>query len=242
MFEKYGCTGCHPGVNPSLDLTAGDSYDQLVGIQALEDPTLYRVVAGDPERSLLYLKVGGDPPVADIPAIGTRMPPDAPPIDPADIDLVRRWILQGAKDADGHTKGPTVPSPGNAADRSRRRRPRPRRRARPRSRDRSIGQDREPIEGALVTLLLKGPDLPGREEHYRVAVTDAAGEFTLGDAPRWRYARIAADRRSRSGQYHRREAAEWDQPAAVALRQTALKANFQGGRVECRSSTPTARS
>ena len=29
--------------------------------QALEDPTLYRVVAGDPGRSFLYLKVGGDP-------------------------------------------------------------------------------------------------------------------------------------------------------------------------------------
>ena len=35
VFERYGCTGCHPGVNPSLDLTAGKSYDQLVGVQAL---------------------------------------------------------------------------------------------------------------------------------------------------------------------------------------------------------------
>ncbi len=112
VFEKYGCTGCHPGVNPSLDLTEGKSYEKLVGIQALEDPTLYRVVAGDPEKSFLYLKMGGDPPVADIPAIGTRMPPGAPPPDPADLDLVRRWILQGAKDVDGQTKGPTVPSPG----------------------------------------------------------------------------------------------------------------------------------
>jgi hypothetical protein len=186
VFEKYGCTGCHPGVNPSLDLTAGNSYENLVGVQALEDPTLYRVVAGDPGKSFLYLKMGGDPPVADIPAIGTRMPPGAPPPDPADLDLVRRWILQGAKDVDGQTKGPTVPSPG----------------APPTGLDVAaatetegsatidgsvIGQDREPIEGALVTLLLKGSDLPGGEEHYRVAVTDASGNFTLPDAPIGQY-------------------------------------------------------
>jgi Carboxypeptidase regulatory-like domain len=182
VFEEYGCIGCHPGVNPSLDLTAGASYDQLVGIQALEDPTLYRVVAGDPDRSFLYLKLGGAAPVADIPAIGTRMPPNAPPIDPADLDLVRRWILQGAKGRDGKTGGPVVPSPGNP----------------PANLDVAaatttegtatiegsvIGADRQPIEGALVTLLLKGPDLPGGEEHYRVALTDAEGEFRLDDAP-----------------------------------------------------------
>lgn len=186
VFEKYGCTGCHPGVNPSLDLTEGNSYENLVGIQALEDPTLYRVVAGDPGRSFLYLKMGGDPPVADIPAIGTRMPPGAPPPDPADLDLVRRWILQGAKDVDGQTKGPTVPSPG----------------APPTGLDvpaatetegsatiegSVVGQVREPIAGALVTMLLQGAELPGGEEHYRVAVTDASGSFTLPDAPTGRF-------------------------------------------------------
>jgi hypothetical protein len=182
LFDKHGCIGCHPGVNPSLDLTAENSYDQLVGIQALEDPTLYRVVAGDPERSFLYLKIGGAPPVADIPAIGTRMPPGAPPIPRADMDVIRRWILQGAKGEDGTTGGPTVPSPGNP----------------PANLDVAaateaegtatvtgsvIGQDREPIEGALVTMLLKGPELPGGEEHYRVAVTGADGTFALADAP-----------------------------------------------------------
>jgi hypothetical protein len=182
VFQEYGCTGCHPGVNPSLDLTEGHSYDQLVGIEALEDPTLYRVVAGDPERSFLYLKIGGAAPVADIPAIGTRMPPNAPPMAAEDMDLIRRWILQGAKGPDGKTGGPVVPSPGNP----------------PTGLDVAaatttegtatiegsvIDEDRQPIEGALVTLLLKGPDLPGGEEHYRVVLTDAAGEFRLDDAP-----------------------------------------------------------
>jgi hypothetical protein len=182
VFETYGCTGCHPGVNPSLDLQQGKSYDDLVGIRALEDPALYRVVAGDPGKSFLYLKLGGDAPVADIPAIGTRMPPRAAPVDPADLDLVRRWILQGAKGPDGTTGGPKVPSPGSpptgldvAAATS------------PEGTATITGtvidQARKPIAGALVTLLLKGPDLPGGEEHYRVALTDASGAFTLDQAP-----------------------------------------------------------
>lgn len=186
VFDEYGCVACHPGVNSSLDLTPELSYEQLVGVPALEDPTLYRVVAGDPERSFLYLKIGGAPPVADIPAIGVRMPPFAPPIDAADMDVVRRWILQGAKDVDGETKGPTVPSPGNP----------PTGLDVPAATETAgtgtitgsvIGQDRRPLEGALVTLLLQGPDEPGGEEHYRVAVTGVDGRFALQDAPAGRY-------------------------------------------------------
>lgn len=186
VFAEYGCTACHPGVNPALDLTEGNSYDELVGIQALEDPTLYRVVAGDPERSFLYLKLGGAPPVADIPAIGTRMPPRAPPIDPEDLDLVRRWILQGAKGPNGLTGGPQVPTPGTP----------------PSELDVAaasetegsativgsvVDQRYEPIEGALVTMLLAGPGQEGGEEHYRVAVTGSEGRFTLANAPTGQY-------------------------------------------------------
>jgi hypothetical protein len=186
VFEEYGCVACHPGVNPSLDLTEGNSYDQLVGVRALEDPTLVRVVAGDPEHSFLYLKLGGAPPVADIPAIGTRMPPRAPPIGAEDLDLVRRWILQGAKGPDGRTGGPQVPTPGTP----------------PGDLDVAAATETEgsasitgsvvdqrfdPIEGALVTMLLQGAGQEGGEEHYRVAVTDAEGRFTLPNAPAGRF-------------------------------------------------------
>jgi len=186
VWNTYGCTGCHPGVNPSLDLRPGKSYDDLVGIRALEDPELVRVIAGDPGSSFLYLKLGGDPPVADIPGIGTRMPPRAPPIDAADLNLVRRWIEQGAKDENGETGGPRVATPGTpptgldvaAATEQRG----------TGTIDGSVvGQDRRPLKGALVTLLLKGADLEGGEEHYRVAVTDAAGKFTLPAAPAGSY-------------------------------------------------------
>jgi hypothetical protein len=186
VFDKYACTSCHPGVNSSLDLRAHRSYGDLVGIRALEDPELVRVVAGDPGSSFLYLKLGGDPPVADIPAIGTRMPPRAPPIDEADLELVRRWIEQGAKNPDGETGGPRVPTPGTppsdldvAAATERR--------GTGTISGSVIGEDRQPLGGALVTMLLKGADLEGGEEHYRVAVTNGAGRFTLRSAPAGSY-------------------------------------------------------
>lgn len=186
VWERYGCTGCHPGVNSSLDLREGRSYDSLVGIAALEDTSLTRVVAGDPERSFLYLKLGGAAPVADIPAIGTRMPPRSAPIAAEDLELIRDWIEQGAKDENGRTGGPRVATPGTpptdleAAAATR-----------PRGSGRITGtvvdQRRQPLSGALVTLLLTGGSQEGGEEHYRVAVTDASGTFTLGEAPAGRY-------------------------------------------------------
>jgi hypothetical protein len=187
VFEKYGCVSCHPGVNPSLDLTAAASYDDLVGIRALEDPRLYRVVAGDPEKSFLYLKLGGAPPIFDIPAIGTRMPPQAPPIDVADLALVRDWILGGAKDADGKTGGPEVTTPGSPPTGLSDRELATQQKGTGSITGTVIGQDREPIEGAFVTLLLAGEQLEGGEEHYRVAATDAEGRFTLAEAPEGRF-------------------------------------------------------
>ena len=187
VFQSNGCTGCHPGVNPSLDLQKGKSYDNLVGIKALEDPDLYRVVAGDPDRSFLYLKVGGNPVIADIPAIGARMPPDAPPISVEDMRIIHDWIAQGAKGPDGTTGGPKVITPGN---------PPASVEGTARSTDPKgtgtisgtvIGQNRKPIAGALVTLLLQGASLEGGEEHYRVAQTDTNGAYTLGEAPTGRF-------------------------------------------------------
>ena len=187
VFEKYGCTGCHPGVNPSLDLTKGKSYDNLVGIQALEDPRLYRVVAGDPGKSFLYLKLGGDAPIFDIPAIGTRMPPQSPPVAAADLSLVRDWILGGAKGVDGTTGGPEVTTPGSPPSGIRDVELAAQQRGTGSITGTVIDQKRRPLSGALVTLLLVGDQLQGGEEHYRVAETDNQGRFVLADAPAGRF-------------------------------------------------------
>ncbi len=187
VFERNSCTSCHPGVNPSLDLTKANSYDQLVGIEALEDPRLYRVVAGDPGKSFLYLKLGGAPAIADIPAIGTRMPPQSPPIPAEDIELVRDWILGGAKGSDGKTGGPEVTTPGSPPTGIDGVELATKQKGSGTITGRVIDQDRKPVEGAFVTLLLAGELLEGGEEHYRVAATDTSGTFTLEDAPAGRF-------------------------------------------------------
>lgn len=187
VFQEYGCIACHPGVNPSLDLTAENSYDDLVGVQALEDPRLYRVVAGDPGKSFLYLKIGGDPPIFDIPAIGTRMPPQSPPIAAEDMELIRDWILGGAKGTDGKTGGPEVTTPGSPPTAIRDTELATEQKGTGTITGTVVSQDRTPMKGAFVTLLLAGEQLEGGEEHYRVAATDADGRFTLADAPSGRF-------------------------------------------------------
>ncbi len=187
VFDEYGCIGCHPGVNASLDLRPEVSYDNLVGVEALLDPTLTRVVAGDPSTSFLYLKVGGDPVTADIPGVGTRMPPRAPPIAEEDLATIRDWILGGARNEDGETGGPEVATPGT---------PPPavgdtafatEQRGTGTISGSVVDEQREPVEGALVTMLLVGAGLEGGEEHYRVALTDAEGNYTLEEAPSGRF-------------------------------------------------------
>jgi hypothetical protein len=187
VFDEYGCVGCHPGVNSSLDLRAEASYDNLVGVEALLDPTLTRVVAGDPSTSFLYLKLGGDPVTADIPGIGTRMPPRAPPIDEEDLATVRDWILGGARNEDGETGGPEVATPGTPPAAVGDTAFATEQRGTGTISGNVVDQQRKPVEGALVTMLLVGAGLEGGEEHYRVAFTDAEGNYTLDDAPSGRF-------------------------------------------------------
>ena len=187
LFSKYGCTSCHPFVNPSLNLQPGKSYASLVGERALEDPRLYRVVAGDPGKSFLFLKVGGDPALTDIPAIGGRMPPSAPPIAAPDMALIRSWIEQGAKGPDGKTGGPKVVTPGSPPTGLGSAREAVVPTGTGTIRGTVIDQYRKPIAGALVTILLKGPSQQGGEEHYRVAQTDGSGRFRLVHAPAGRF-------------------------------------------------------
>ncbi len=186
VFVKYQCAACHPIVNSSLDLRPGHEYASLVGVRALEDPRLVRVIAGDAESSFLYQKIAGDPKLNDIPAIGARMPQAAPRMAQADLDLIAAWIRQGARNAHGKTAGPTVPTPGSAV-------------ASPVGSEPSDptgdatiqgvveDQQHHPLPAAIVTLLLRGQNQPGGEEHYRVAATDSRGHYRLPNAPVGQY-------------------------------------------------------
>src|SRR6266536_290410 len=88
------CVGCHPSVNPSLDLTPRHSYASLINTTALEDPNYVSVALGDPRRSFLYLMVAGFEPAGEV---GGRMPLRAAPLSAADVRLISEWIAQGAR-------------------------------------------------------------------------------------------------------------------------------------------------
>lgn len=87
------CTfsACHTGANPKagLDLTDLDkSHAALVGI-ASRDGTMTRVVAGDPDASLLYQVLVGPTESARQMPLGFELPADA-------LAKVRQWIVDGA--------------------------------------------------------------------------------------------------------------------------------------------------
>jgi hypothetical protein len=85
---------CHDAAThfEDLNLTDGVSASQLVGVPAVE-ATMPRVDPGHPENSFLLVKVQGKPPTGQ----GEQMPLTGGPLTADQIELVRNWILQGAK-------------------------------------------------------------------------------------------------------------------------------------------------
>ncbi|MCZ6782902.1 MAG: DUF4215 domain-containing protein, partial [Proteobacteria bacterium] len=100
----YGCTDgpCHDSVDPAgdLDLTAGSSYDNLLGVPSFVNPNIVRVRFNEPDDSLLYQKLlakfkGELPYVGDIPA-GSPMPTAAPALTESHLQGVYEWNRNAA--------------------------------------------------------------------------------------------------------------------------------------------------
>lgn len=95
-----GCHGADPTPAVDLDLRPTAAYRDLVGVPAENGPVPFlRVAPGDPERSLLLLKLTG----ALGPGQGKRMPIDPRTHEPADTlsehwvgAVLARWIEAGA--------------------------------------------------------------------------------------------------------------------------------------------------
>lgn len=88
---------CHSGTGTILpgvmDLTTADaSFASLVGIASIQQPTRFRVAAGDPDMSYLVHKIEGIAPLPN----NSRMPLGGLPLDQALIDNIRLWISNGA--------------------------------------------------------------------------------------------------------------------------------------------------
>jgi hypothetical protein len=89
-----GLSGCHVGANPpdGLNLEEGQAYGYTVNISSAQMPALDRIEPGDPNASYLIRKLEGTSIVAN------RMPLEKPPLPRPVIDMIRRWISEGALD------------------------------------------------------------------------------------------------------------------------------------------------
>ena len=95
VFNQYcSSPGCHGGMEPQdeLNLTEGESYKSLVNVPSIQVQDLLLVDPGHPDKSYLIDKLEG------VKVVGERMPMGAPPLPNKDIEVIREWIKDGAKD------------------------------------------------------------------------------------------------------------------------------------------------
>jgi uncharacterized protein (TIGR03118 family) len=94
------CSTCHTGVGSGLpgvqNLTAGNTYSNIVNVASIEQPSLVRIKPNDPANSYLIQKIEGAPGIS-----GSQMPQGCgsagnPCLDQATIDMVKAWVSQGA--------------------------------------------------------------------------------------------------------------------------------------------------
>ena len=93
IFNRRGCSGssCHGSAQSAgLDLRTGNAYGELVGVTATESG-LKRVEAGDAAASYLVVKVEGTQ------TTGDQMPLGGQPLDATDLQNIKNWVNQGAK-------------------------------------------------------------------------------------------------------------------------------------------------
>ena len=84
------CVGCHGvGGNGGLNLSMDVAWANLLGVETSGYAPQQRVVVGNPDQSVLYLKLSGAP------GVGDRIPQGGMLLDD-DLEKFRVWIAQGA--------------------------------------------------------------------------------------------------------------------------------------------------
>ena len=104
IFVNHGCSvgACHGNAESGgLDLRAGASYDALIDQPSSVDPSRKRIEPGDPQRSVLFLKLAAKTlpdqyPPAEL-GVGTPMPlGPVPGLSEDELEALRRWIYGAA--------------------------------------------------------------------------------------------------------------------------------------------------
>jgi uncharacterized beta barrel domain-containing protein DUF5777 len=91
LQSRCAMPGCHAGAQPAkgMRLEADQIYRSVVNVRAVTDDRFFRVAPGDPDHSLLYLKLLS-PHQGDY--RGPRMPLSMDPLGDGEIAQVRAWI------------------------------------------------------------------------------------------------------------------------------------------------------
>lgn len=96
-------SGCHaptivePEAKP-MNLAEGSARASTVNVAALQLPSMDRIEPGQPDRSYLVHKIQGTH--LSVGGSGAAMPQegDLPPLSPGEIETIRDWIAEGARD------------------------------------------------------------------------------------------------------------------------------------------------
>jgi len=94
IFASAGCavSSCHgSSKSAGLSLTPSEAYDNLVNIPSTEMGSLKRVLPDDAENSYLIIKLEGRQ------TVGGRMPLTGGALSTRNIQIIRTWIDEGAK-------------------------------------------------------------------------------------------------------------------------------------------------
>ncbi len=93
IFQNCLTSACHEGADAagSFELTPGRASEELLTRRSRAGACAGQplVVAGDPDDSVLWKRIGGT-------ACGASMPLGATLLAPAEVDVIRAWIAQGA--------------------------------------------------------------------------------------------------------------------------------------------------
>lgn len=98
LYLSCAVTACHigPFISEDLDLSTPERVlSESIGVQSVQSPLL-RVLPGRPSQSYLWHKMAGTQ--AAVGGSGDRMPQGGPFLSDADMDAIRAWILEGARD------------------------------------------------------------------------------------------------------------------------------------------------
>ncbi len=95
IFNRIGCNiaGCHDQATAQagMVLLTGQAYLNLVNVTSTEVPAKKRVAPGNLAGSYLVDKIEGTQ------SVGVRMPNGLAPLNTVDIQNIRNWISNGAK-------------------------------------------------------------------------------------------------------------------------------------------------